>query len=545
MKTSNCKVNVPVEFLWRAEDEQTAAQAVADVRVNGPGGAAWTIPTFHDGGSLLGFRFAAPAPGRYEWAATGPGANGQAGAFDAAPYDGGNPLYKRGRLRVAADRRHLEHADGTPFFWLADTWWMALSDRCDWPRGFRSLATDRFAKGFTAVQLVAGPFPDLCATTAAFSDQHANEGGIPWLQKPGAYEFDRINPAYYRHADEKIFALAEWGLVPCIVGMWGYHLPFMGVEKAKRHWRNLVARYAALPVVWTVCGELDLPTYAWLGEAERMDERRKAQREGWTEVARYLRSIDPCQTLTTAHPWCGWDTRESLLDPSTYDFSMLQSGHGNQEVLPGTVDQVRRYARREPRLPVLNAEPCYEGIMGVVGASMARAAFWISMLEGGCGHTYGAQGIWGMNSRDKPFRSTTLEWGGGFWQDVMHYAGSGDVGRSKKFLERWAWQKLVPRDEPAVVAQKRPTSMAAEIPGGLRLYYIPNLNAPWEVCGIANGTSMTALALEPGSRWRAFFWDPRTGAETEPVEAAPGADGNWTPPRRPNMEDWVLCLIRS
>ena len=125
------QVNVPVEALWLAESENAAAEGTTDVRVAGPGGRAWRIPAFHDGGRMTGFRFAAPGPGRYEWAAEGDAAAGQGGAFDIEPYPGDNPLYRHGRLRVSADRRRLEHADGTPFFWLADTWWMGLTARLD------------------------------------------------------------------------------------------------------------------------------------------------------------------------------------------------------------------------------------------------------------------------------------------------------------------------------------------------------------------------------------------------------------------------------
>ena len=214
------KTNVPVEAMWLAEDEESAARADVDVRVEGPGGRVWIVPAFHDGGRLLGFRFAAPVAGKYKWVVKGHRpeacAPSTTGEFDIAQYDGDNPLYKHGRLRVAADKRHLEHADGTPYLWLADTWWMALSSRCDWPRGFRALAADRIAKGFNTVQLVAGPFPDYCASSAAFDPGQENEGGLPWLKKADAYEFDRINPAYYRHADDKLFALVEWGLMPCI-----------------------------------------------------------------------------------------------------------------------------------------------------------------------------------------------------------------------------------------------------------------------------------------------------------------------------------------
>ena len=52
------------------------------------------------------------------------GRRGELHVAEAA--DASNPLLRHGPIRVAAGSRHLEHADGTPFLWLADTWWMGL-----------------------------------------------------------------------------------------------------------------------------------------------------------------------------------------------------------------------------------------------------------------------------------------------------------------------------------------------------------------------------------------------------------------------------------
>jgi len=58
---------------------------------------------------------------------------------------------------VAKDKRHFEHLDGTPFFWLGDTWWMGLCKRLSWD-GFQELTANRKAKGFNVVQIVCGPY---------------------------------------------------------------------------------------------------------------------------------------------------------------------------------------------------------------------------------------------------------------------------------------------------------------------------------------------------------------------------------------------------
>src|SRR5205085_2823828 len=81
-----------------------------------------------------------------------------------------------------------------------------------------------------------------------------NEAGFPWER-----DYGRIRPGYFDRADERLFYLADQGLVPCVVGAWGYHLPWLGVGRMKKHWRYLVARYGALPVVWCVAGEINLP----------------------------------------------------------------------------------------------------------------------------------------------------------------------------------------------------------------------------------------------------------------------------------------------
>jgi hypothetical protein len=64
---------------------------------------------------------------------------------------------------VADDLRHFAYADGSPFFWLGDTWWMGLTKRLTWPEDFQQLTADRRAKGFTVIQIVAGLYPDMPA----------------------------------------------------------------------------------------------------------------------------------------------------------------------------------------------------------------------------------------------------------------------------------------------------------------------------------------------------------------------------------------------
>ena len=78
---------------------------------------------------------------------------------------------------------------------------------------------------------------------------------------------------------------------------------------------------------------------------------------------------------------------------------MLQTGHSSHASLRPSVDQVNEANAQQPRMPVVNSEVCYEGIMGASWQDIQRFLFWTSMLSGSAGHTYGAQGMWAMSSR--------------------------------------------------------------------------------------------------------------------------------------------------
>ena len=149
-----------------------------DVLFTDPDGKLLRVPGFWDGGNIWKVRYASPLTGihRYRTECHRKGEfdlDGLTGQIEVIPYRGENPLFKHGPIRVAADHRHFEHNDGTPFFWLGDTWWMGLCHRIHWPDEFKTLSADRKAKGFNVVQIVAGLYPDM----PAFDERGANEAG--------------------------------------------------------------------------------------------------------------------------------------------------------------------------------------------------------------------------------------------------------------------------------------------------------------------------------------------------------------------------------
>jgi len=468
-----------VRFVCAREHEDPFNQVTLDIIVTDPEGCELRVPGFWAAEDRWAVRYSSSKTGMhtYRTECSDPqdtGLHGVTGSIQVVPYSGDSPLYHHGPLRLSPDRRHLQHNDGTPFFWLGDTWWMALCHRLRWPEEFETLTADRVEKGFTVIQIVAGLYPDM----PAFDERGANEAGFPW--EP---DYARIRPEYFDLADRRIQHLADRGLTPCIVGAWGYFLPWMGVDKAKQHWRYLIARYGALPVVWCIAGEANLPYY--LTEGFPFDDREQVT--GWTQVARYVRQIDPFHRLMSTHPTGlgRLSARGAIDDPSLIDFDMLQTGHGGREVLAPSIDTLRWSLTQSPAMPVLNSEVAYEALLDSIPAEVQRLVFWASMLSGAAGQTYGANGIWQVNRKGQPHGQSPH--GGNYgtlpWDEAMHLPGSTQLSLGKRLLERYNWQTFEAHPEWASFDTEAPISLdgcswiwfpegnpAADAPTGKRLF---------------------------------------------------------------------------
>jgi hypothetical protein len=500
-------------------------QVDVDAVVTTPSGREERLPAFWAGDNSWRVRYAPQVPGLYKIRSVCTDAknadlHGQASMLHVEPYHGGNPHFSHGSLQISPDGRHFQHSDGTPFFWLGDTWWMGLCKRLSWPDGFETLAADRIHKGFTIVQIVAGLYPDM----EPFDERGENEAGYPWER-----EFARINPAYFDAADVRIQYLAEHGLAACIVGFWGYFIPRMGMDKVKKHWRYLVARWGAYPVVWCLAGEGTMPYYL----SSTPKEDAEAQKRGLTELARYVHVIDPHRHPLTIHP--SSSARECVEDPSVLDFDMLQTGHSDRQSAPNTIETVNRSLAAIPRMPVLIGEVCYEGILEASRQEVQRFMFWSAMLSGNAGHTYGANGIWQVNTREKPYGLSPHghSWGGPAWDIAAALPGSGQLGMAKALLMRYDWWKLEARPDlidPRWSKADYWKPFAAEIIGQAIFAFMP-----------ASYSGATFRNLKAGS-YRAFFFNPADGTQTEIATISPDASGAWKIAPVPIFQDWVVVL---
>ena len=165
----------------------------------------WTYVTAASGAAASGAA-AAAAVRRRGCAATDAGLHGRTGSFRVGPAIGPTRFEQHGPVRVSSNKRFLEHADGTPFFWLADTAWNAalLAEGDEWSQYLR----ERSRQQFTAVQFVTTQW------------RASPEGD---RQKARAYtgrERITVDPDFFRRLDARLTSLNEAGLLAAPVLLW-------------------------------------------------------------------------------------------------------------------------------------------------------------------------------------------------------------------------------------------------------------------------------------------------------------------------------------
>src|SRR5262249_43609751 len=104
-----------------------------------PSGETNQIDGFWDGGKTWRVRFCPDQPGRWSFRTScsdsaNKGLDNRVGEFICSAAIPSTRFHQHGPVRIARDHHHFEQADGTPFFWLADTVWHGAqdSDPKDW-----------------------------------------------------------------------------------------------------------------------------------------------------------------------------------------------------------------------------------------------------------------------------------------------------------------------------------------------------------------------------------------------------------------------------
>jgi hypothetical protein len=509
------------------------ASAPDDVVVVAPDESIARIPTFVSAAGVRKVRFRTPVAGRYRVRAMDGAALDEVDAVGAkAPAPG---LQRVGR--------QLATQDGEPFLWLADTWWYALCDRLEFSE-MTALAERRRAEGFTVIQLVAGLLPEVYG----FDELGSLDGVWPWT-----HEYGELDPAWWDAADLRVAAIAAAGLVPAVVGAWSYYLLDMGRDRMERHWREIVARWSALPVVWCTAGEAGMPRYEQVSTPEEEPLIRSLSDE-WGEITGSLRKLDPYANLRTLHPYphAGVFSSTAVLqgDVADLDFIWLQTGHGDRAAIPASRETLAVELAADHGLPVLNSEVCYEGIGAGCSDTLQRFLFWSNVLSGAAGHSYGAQGLWAF--RREQDAGPGMPWGEATWQEAAALPGGTQLGAAAELLRGIGWSTLRPSQSSISLPadDEHPCWPYAARDDDRVVVYFPAASLLPVESGVGEDLADVHLtALQPGS-WSLMWWNPRRLAELETRTVEVGADGrgplgsvrDFT--ALPSTEDWVLVAER-
>lgn len=301
-------------------------------------------------------------------------------------------------LRVTANRRFFETADGKPFFWLADTAWQLLHDLDE--AEMRRYFADRRDKGFTVVQTVA--LAELRGDTPnAF-------GHLPIEPRRPDRPLVKDGPDndYWDDVERAVRLAGEHGLYVGLLPTWGKHVTsnwqnglvdgFFTVENAEAYGRFIGSRLKDLRnIVWILGGDRAAPT--------------DAAKAIWRAMARGIAigvsgKEDFDSVLMTYHTSGPGSTAWFLNNEPWLDFHGLQSGHGRWVM---NWQMVEHAYGMKPTLPVIDLESSYPEFRHGRPPTVAtdddarRAAYW-AVFAGAAGHTYGHHSIWQMHAPKYP-----------------------------------------------------------------------------------------------------------------------------------------------
>jgi hypothetical protein len=523
-----------IPFTAQGTYEKPGAQVELAAVFKGPDGASFRVNGFWDGGAAWKIRFAptAPGPWTYETACNvaDAGLAGRKGAFSAQPAAeaAANPLRRHGGiLRVSADHRYLTYSDGTPFFWLGDTWWFCPSDLVPFDGStkpgcasmYKALVDRRRDQGFTVVQM-------------AFLGDLGKSQGVNSFRS--LLKDRTIDVAYWRQVDRYLDCANDAGLVP-VIGM-AFHVGIDAnpLDDWQFLWRYVVARYGAHAVTWLICGEYNQNGGDQAGRVTKT-----------MALGAFIKEQDPYKRAMTVHPWWhGGDKRQAWEQP-WYDFIMFQGAHAGHGNVPPTA-LYRDAWNRQPARPVLEAECNYEGIYaGKPGREHTpddvRRVAYHAIQAGSFGYTYGAQGLWypTQNAEDKTFS----DWGTPMvWWESLERPGAAQMGFLRKCYESVAWWKLAPRPD-AVEFQgkvKDATRPLAKSEGdAAHLVWFPKGS------GAQTAAALSLADPAAAGAYAATWFNPRDGQETKQSAPLAAAGGKCPLPARPDEEDWMLILKRA
>ncbi|HUT95475.1 MAG TPA: DUF5060 domain-containing protein [Thermoguttaceae bacterium] len=324
------------------------------------------VPGFYDGAGAFKIRFSPSAQGewRYETRSNRPELNGKSGTFTAGSPSANN----HGPIEVFKTF-YLRYADGTPYHQFGTTCYA-------WIHQTTGLQQQ------TLKTLAASPFNKIrfCVFPKSYT-YNQNELELFAFQKraDGSFDFDRPDPAFWHHIEQRILDLQQLGIQADLIlwhpyDRWGFKS--MSDAEDDRYLRYCIARLSAYRNVWwSLANEYD-----FMSNVGGRDRGNKTM-EDWDRFFSILQNEDPYQRLRGIHNGALW-----------YDHTKAWVTHASLQTpnMAGGVGYRAQYQK-----PVIFDECKYEGDIpqgwGNLDAKTMTQRFWLGTMSGcyvGHGETY-------------------------------------------------------------------------------------------------------------------------------------------------------------
>ncbi len=431
-------------------------------------------------------------------------------------------------LKISANKRFFQTADGKPFFWLGDTGWL-LFIKCKREDAIRYL-DDRKQKGFNVIQVMLVHDVDLGVNVYGDSSLHNKDVARPWITK-GKSLANENEYDFWDHVDYIIDEAAKRGIYMALVPVWGGNIKYVNEEQAKIYATFLANRYK------------NKSNIIWLngGDIKGSDGLKQ-----WNVIGNTLRSIDK-KHLIGFHPRGRNSSSTWFHNEPWLDFNMFQSGHRSYEQDTSSNESLHygednwRYANDDYKLkpvkPTFDGEPSYEDIpYGLHRADqpywqdyeIRRYAYW-SVFAGGCGFTYGHNSVMQFYT---PGDSGISYFPKVKWQDGLNAPGAGQMKYLKKLILGKSYYDRVPDQSMVVDNGVRYDKVLATRGGNYAMFYVYNARN-FKV-------AMDKLKFKP---LKASWFDPKTGEIKAIRDNRYISIGSFDPPgEKQNGNDWVLIL---
>jgi len=345
-------------------------------------------------------------------------------------------------LKISANKRYFQTADGKPFFWLGDTGWL-LFTKCSREETIQYLET-RKQQGFNVVQVMV--LHTLRAVNVD-GDSALVNGDIA---KPKTKEYGSTGHDYWSRIDFVINEAANRGIYLALVPVWGSNVKEgkVTVAQAGVYAKFLAERYGKYNnIIWLNGGDI----------------KGSDGLEVWNTIGANIKKYDH-KHLVGFHPRGRTSSSEWFQQAPWLDFNMFQSGHKDYAQDTSSNEKhhfgednwkyVREDYAQTPVKPTMDGEPSYENIPHGLHDSLAtrwtaadvRRYAWWSVFAGSAGFTYGENAVMQFNTMGNRGANYGVDKN---WKETIHAEGAGQMKYlkqlilSKPYFDRTPAQEII------------------------------------------------------------------------------------------------------